>query len=45
LIAVGDESTWEVQYVDNCGKGAPGQIMHLGHGVPVCRFDHVKVGE
>ncbi len=45
LTAVGDESTWEVQYVDNCGKGAPGQTMQLGHGVPVCRFDHVKVGE
>ena len=45
LTAVGDASTWEVQYVDNCGKGVPGQVMQLGHGVPVCRFDHVKVGE
>lgn len=45
LSAVGDASTWEVQYVDNCGKGIPGQVMQLGHGVPVCRFDHVKVGE
>ena len=45
LSAVGDRSTWEVQYVDNCGKGVPGQVMQLGHGVPVCRFDHVKVGE
>jgi len=45
LTAVGDETTWKVQYVDNCGKGAPGQIMQLGHGVPVCRFDNVKVGE
>ncbi len=45
LTAVGDESTWKVQYVDNCGKGAPGQVMQLGHGVPVCRFDNVKVGE
>lgn len=45
LSAVGDESTWQVQYVDNCGKGIPGQVMQLGHGVPVCRFDHVKVGE
>ena len=45
LSAVGDQSTWEVQYVDNCGKGIPGQVMQLGHGVPVCRFDHVKVGE
>ncbi|MGI6696189.1 MAG: TldD/PmbA family protein [Christensenellales bacterium] len=45
LSAVGDESTWQVQYVPNCGKGMPSQIMQLGHGVPVCRFDHVKVGE
>ena len=45
LSAVGDESTWEVQYVPNCGKGMPSQVMQLGHGVPVCRFDDVKVGE
>ncbi|NSW50907.1 MAG: TldD/PmbA family protein [Anaerolineae bacterium] len=45
LTAVGDESTWEVQYVDNCGKGQPNQVMQLGHGVPVCRFDNVTIGE
>ena len=45
LTAVGDESTWHVHYVENCGKGAPNQIMQLGHGVPVCRFDNVQVGE
>jgi TldD protein len=45
LSAVGDESTWEVQYVDNCGKGQPNQVMQLGHGVPVCRFDNVRIGE
>lgn len=45
LSAVGDESTWHVHYVENCGKGAPNQIMQLGHGVPVCRFDNVQVGE
>ena len=39
LSAVGDASTWQVCYVDNCGKGQPNQIMQLGHGVPVCRFD------
>lgn len=44
LTAVGDASTWELQYVDNCGKGMPSQIMQLGHGIPVCRFDDVKVG-
>ena len=45
LSAVGDPSTWEVTYVPNCGKGQPNQIMQLGHGVPVCRFDHVRIGE
>ena len=45
LSAVGDESTWQVHFVDNCGKGAPNQVMQLGHGVPVCRFDNVQVGE
>ncbi|HZW97547.1 MAG TPA: TldD/PmbA family protein [Bacillota bacterium] len=44
LSAVGDASTWELQYINNCGKGAPSQIMQLGHGIPVCRFDNVKVG-
>lgn len=45
LSAVGDESTWQVRYVDNCGKGQPNQVMQLGHGVPVCRFDNVRIGE
>ena len=45
LTAVGDERTWQVEYVNNCGKGQPNQIMQLGHGVPVCRFDDVTVGE
>jgi TldD protein len=45
LSAVGDRSTWEVRSVENCGKGQPNQIMQLGHGVPVCRFDHVAIGE
>jgi TldD protein len=45
LSAVGDESTWQLQFVDNCGKGQPNQIMQLGHAVPVCRFDNVTIGE
>ncbi|MEJ5310963.1 MAG: TldD/PmbA family protein [Anaerolineae bacterium] len=45
LSAVGDVSTWEVLYTPNCGKGQPNQIMQLGHGVPVCRFDNVRIGE
>jgi TldD protein len=45
LSAVGDRSTWSLQYVDNCGKGQPNQVMQLGHGIPICRFDNVRVGE
>ncbi len=45
LSAVGDRSTWTVAFVDNCGKGQPNQIMQLGHGVPICRFDNVRIGE
>jgi TldD protein len=45
LSAVGDESTWEIGWVDNCGKGQPNQVMQLGHAVPVCRFDNVRIGE
>lgn len=45
LSAVGDRSTWVVCQVDNCGKGEPNQVMQLGHGVPVVRFDDVITGE
>jgi TldD protein len=45
LTAVGDQSTWQVFYEFSCGKGQPNQIMYLGHGVPVCRFDNVRIGE
>lgn len=45
LSAVGDRSTWRVEQVANCGKGEPNQIMQIGHGVPVIRFDSVITGE
>ncbi|MBN2790174.1 MAG: TldD/PmbA family protein [Candidatus Delongbacteria bacterium] len=45
LSAVGDRSTWQVGQVDNCGKGEPNQVMQLGHGVPVVKFDNVITGE
>lgn len=44
LEKVGDESTWQLQQVFSCGKGQPNQVMRLGHGVPVCLFKDVKVG-
>jgi TldD protein len=45
LSAVGDKSTWRLEQVNNCGKGEPNQIMQIGHGVPVVRFDDVITGE
>jgi TldD protein len=44
LDCVGSKETWELQQVFMCGKGQPNQIMRLGHGVPICRFTNVKVG-
>ncbi|MCD4700434.1 MAG: TldD/PmbA family protein [Candidatus Aegiribacteria sp.] len=45
LSAVGDKSTWKVELVNNCGKGEPNQVMQIGHGVPVVKFDDVITGE
>jgi len=45
LSAVGDESTRDLVFVANCGKGLPSQAMILGHHVPVCRFDNVTIGK
>ena len=45
LSAVGDKSTWVVEQVNNCGKGEPNQVMQIGHGVPVIKFDDVITGE
>ena len=45
LSAVGDDSTWVVEQVPNCGKGEPNQVMEIGHGIPVMRFDNVITGE
>ncbi len=45
LTAVGDKSTWMVGQVNNCGKGEPNQVMQLGHGIPVVKFDNVITGE
>ena len=45
LDMVGDERTWSLQQVANCGKGEPNQIMEVGHGVPVMRFHEVETGE
>jgi len=42
--AVGGPDEWRMWGVVNCGKGQPGQVMHVGHGASPCRFRNVKVG-
>lgn len=42
--AVGDESSWVMLGTPNCGKGEPGQVAHVGHGVSGARFRDVQVG-
>jgi TldD protein len=42
--AVADERSWVLVGVTNCGKGQPGQGMHVGHGCSGARFRDVEVG-
>ena len=42
--AVADERSWQLVGVTNCGKGQPGQAMHVGHGCSGARFRDVEVG-
>lgn len=41
--AVGGPAEWQMYGVINCGKGQPGQVMHVGHGAAPCRFRDVAV--
>jgi TldD protein len=41
--AVAGAAEWRMYGVINCGKGQPGQIMHVGHGAAPCRFRNVAV--
>jgi TldD protein len=43
LDALGDQTTWHLWGVPNCGKGQPGQVAHVGHGAPIGRFRDVTV--
>jgi TldD protein len=42
--AIGDASSWVMLGTPNCGKGEPGQVAHVGHGVSGARFRDVQVG-
>ena len=41
--AVGNEGEWQMWGTPNCGKGQPGQTMHVGHGTAAARFRNVNV--
>ncbi len=41
--AVAGVDEWRMYGVVNCGKGEPGQVMHVGHGAAPCRFRNVAV--
>ncbi len=43
LIGVGNESTFDVLGVTNCGKGEPNQSIYVGHAAPACLFAGVDV--
>jgi TldD protein len=44
LDAVCSESDWKLWGVLNCGKGEPGQSIHVSHGAAPARFRDVQVG-
>jgi TldD protein len=44
LDAVCGASDWRLWGVLNCGKGEPGQAMHVSHGAAPARFRNVQVG-
>jgi TldD protein len=41
--AVAGPQEWRMWGIVNCGKGEPGQSMHVGHGAAPCRFRNVHV--
>jgi TldD protein len=44
LDAVCSRPMWKLWGVLNCGKGEPGQSMHVSHGAAPARFRNVQVG-
>jgi TldD protein len=35
---------WKLLGTPNCGKGQPGQVMYVGHGVGTARFHNIRIG-
>jgi TldD protein len=44
LDAICSPSEWRLWGLTNCGKGEPGQAMHVSHGTAPARFRDVQVG-
>lgn len=44
LDAVASKDEWKVYNMTGCGKGEPGQNVHVGHGSSPARFRKVRVG-
>src|SRR3954449_4814265 len=44
LDAICSGPAWRLWGVLNCGKGEPGQMMHVSHGAAPARFRDVQVG-
>lgn len=44
LDAVCGAGEWRLWGLTNCGKGEPGQVMHVSHGTAPARFRDVRVG-
>jgi TldD protein len=44
LDAICSRPEWKLWGVLNCGKGEPGQSMHVSHGAAPARFRNVQVG-
>ena len=44
LDAVCGPDEWRLWGLTNCGKGEPGQVMHVSHGTAPARFRDVQVG-
>jgi TldD protein len=42
--AVCSSSEWQLHALLDCGKGEPGQMMHVSHGAAPARFRNVEVG-
>jgi len=43
LVGVGNQNSFKVQGVTNCGKGEPNQAIYVGHASPTCHFSDVDV--